>query len=75
MRGLLYTSLLAAFSKTALAQEKPPLANASDIPLHYGILLTPSVTPIDMFGPLDVFTGLAMAYLNDTGKNMYVLNT
>ncbi|KAF1979275.1 class I glutamine amidotransferase-like protein, partial [Bimuria novae-zelandiae CBS 107.79] len=54
----------------AMAQDKPPLANISDISLHYGILLTPSVTPIDLFGPLDVFSSLAMSYLNDTGKNM-----
>ncbi|KAF1952067.1 DJ-1/PfpI family protein, partial [Byssothecium circinans] len=37
-------------------------------PLHYGVLLLPSVTPIDVFGPVDVFTALAMTFTNQTGK-------
>ncbi|KAJ4289651.1 hypothetical protein N0V90_010980 [Kalmusia sp. IMI 367209] len=52
----------------ALAQDRPPMGNTSEVPLHFGLLLTPSVTPIDLFGPLDVFTGLAMTYVNYTGK-------
>ncbi|KAL5427676.1 hypothetical protein PMIN04_001178 [Paraphaeosphaeria minitans] len=67
MRGTLYTSLLAALTITGRAQERPVLANSSAVPTHYGILLTPSITPIDMFGPMDVFQGLAMAFQNLTG--------
>ena len=70
MRATFYTSLLAALPTAVLAQDKPPLANTSEIPLHYGILLHPSVTPIDMYGPLDVFSGVSMTYFNETGKNM-----
>ncbi|KAK7187161.1 hypothetical protein DPSP01_004021 [Paraphaeosphaeria sporulosa] len=67
MRKTFYTSLLAAVPMTALAQERPGLANSSAVPTHYGILLTPSITPIDMFGPMDVFQGLAMGFQNLTG--------
>lgn len=72
MRGTLFTSLLAALPMAAMAQDKPPLTNTSEIPLHYGILLHPSVQPIDMYGPIDVFTGLAMGYFNETGKQMHL---
>lgn len=67
MRTGFYTALLAASLMTALAQQIPVLANTSAVPTHYGILLTPSITPIDMFGPMDVFQGLAMAFQNLTG--------
>jgi putative intracellular protease/amidase len=72
MRGTLSTTLLAALPFTALAQDKPQIVNTTELPLHYGILLHPSVTPIDMYGPLDVFSGLAMTYFNETGKNMHL---
>lgn len=67
MRATIYSSLLAALPLSTLAQERPLLANTSAVPTHYGILLTPSITPIDMFGPMDVFQGLAMAFQNQTG--------
>jgi len=68
MRFTLFQSLLAILPLGVLAQDKPPFQNTSEVPKHYGILLTPSVTPIDMFGPLDVFSALAMYYMNATGK-------
>jgi putative intracellular protease/amidase len=63
------TALVAALSTTVLAQgTKAPTAAKQLKPLHFGILLLPSVQPIDLFGPLDAFTGLAMTYQNITGK-------
>jgi putative intracellular protease/amidase len=67
MRTSFCTSALAALPTMTLAQQRPNLANTSAVPTHYGILLTPSITPLDMFGPMDVFQGLAMAFLNVTG--------
>ncbi|KAF2688908.1 class I glutamine amidotransferase-like protein [Lentithecium fluviatile CBS 122367] len=50
-----------------LAHAGPPIANTTALPKHIGILVAPSITPIDMFGPLDVFTAIAMYYVNETG--------
>jgi putative intracellular protease/amidase len=60
-------SLLAALPLTALAAQGPPFQNTTAVPRHYAILAAHSVTSIDMFGPLDVFTALAMYYVNETG--------
>jgi putative intracellular protease/amidase len=51
----------------ALMKAKPTIKNCTTLPRHIGLLLTPSVTPIDLFGPLDVFSGFAMAFNNQTG--------
>ncbi|KAF2110758.1 DJ-1/PfpI family protein, partial [Lophiotrema nucula] len=45
---------------------QPALANTSAIPHHFAFLLTPSITPIDLYGPLDVLTALSMWYANTT---------
>jgi hypothetical protein len=69
MRLTMLLSLLsAAFPMTALAQDaRPKIPEPAAVPKHYGILVAPSITPIDMFGPLDVFTAIAMYYINETG--------
>jgi transcriptional regulator GlxA family with amidase domain len=69
MRLNMFLSLLtAALPMAALAQDvRPKIPNPAAVPKHYGILVAPSITPIDMFGPLDVFTAIAMYYMNETG--------
>lgn len=68
MRVETILSLLAASQLALAADDRPPFQNTSAVPVHYGFLLIPSLTPIDMFGPMDVFTGLSMYYTNSTGK-------
>jgi putative intracellular protease/amidase len=64
----MFSLLAAALPLTAIAQDvRPKLQNPKAVPMHYGILVAPSVTPIDLFGPLDVFTAIAMYYINETG--------
>lgn len=61
-------SLLAAIPFGTLAAGVPHVKNTTALPLHYGLLLLPSFTPIDGFGPLDVLTSLNMWMFNETGK-------
>ncbi|PSN68549.1 class I glutamine amidotransferase-like protein [Corynespora cassiicola Philippines] len=71
MRTLSLTTVLPLLLSLASAQSsdgRPPFQNTTSIPKHYALLLTPSVDPIDIFGPLGVLTGLHMYYTNSTGR-------
>ncbi|PVH90742.1 class I glutamine amidotransferase-like protein [Periconia macrospinosa] len=46
----------------------PPLANKTAVPLHFGFVIFPSLTPLDMFGPMEFLIGLSIHYGNVTGK-------
>ncbi|KAF2732612.1 class I glutamine amidotransferase-like protein [Polyplosphaeria fusca] len=62
-------TLLLALSTLSLASDdRPPITNTSTLPTHFGILLTPSIDPTDIFGPLGVLSALSMYYINSTGK-------
>ena len=75
------TALGVALASTPLTAAQslppiPPIQNTTILPLHFGLLLHSSITPIDLFGPLDVLTGLGMYYSNSTGKlRLSVLST
>jgi putative intracellular protease/amidase len=67
-------TLLAGLTAATLARgqtpvsPKPPLANTTAVPLHFGFVIFPSLTPLDMFGPMDSLIGLSLFYGNETGK-------
>ncbi|KAF2877604.1 class I glutamine amidotransferase-like protein, partial [Massariosphaeria phaeospora] len=46
----------------------PPLTNTTVLPRHFGIVIFPHLTPLDMFGPMEALIGLTLAYGNHTGK-------
>ncbi|PVI01971.1 class I glutamine amidotransferase-like protein [Periconia macrospinosa] len=71
-----FTTLLAAsLASRTFAQEKPPpFDNKTETPIHFGFLLLPSIQPIDMMGPLDALTGLAMIYKDTTKLELSVLS-
>ncbi|CAI6327959.1 unnamed protein product [Periconia digitata] len=67
--------MAAAISSTTFAQDvAPPFANTSATPVHFGILLHSAIQPIDLFGPLDVLTGLVMSYRNVSRFELSVLS-
>jgi hypothetical protein len=46
----------------------PPLTNTTTVPVHFGFVVFPSLTPLDMFGPMEILIGLSIYYGNVTGK-------
>jgi transcriptional regulator GlxA family with amidase domain len=46
----------------------PPLTNKTAVPVHFGFVVFPSLTPLDMFGPMEILIGLSIYYGNATGK-------
>jgi putative intracellular protease/amidase len=59
---------LASVAMAVAADVKPLLQNTTAVPRHFAFLVAPSITPIDMFGPMDVLTAISMYYQNNTGK-------
>lgn len=69
------TLLAAALTSTTLAQDvRPPIQNVNATPVHFAFLLHSSIQPIDLYGPLDALTGLAMYYNNVTKLQLSVLS-
>jgi len=68
------THLLAALAAAPLITAQTPLppmpklANTTAVPLHFGWVIFPNLTPLDMFAPMELLIGLSMYYGNATGK-------
>jgi transcriptional regulator GlxA family with amidase domain len=68
-----YNLLAALAAATVTNSQKPlppmpPLANTTAVPLHFGFVIFPNLTPLDIFAPMEMLIGLSLAYGNVTGK-------
>jgi transcriptional regulator GlxA family with amidase domain len=68
------TNLIAALATATFTNAQkplppmPPLANTTAVPLHFGWVIFPNLTPLDMFAPMEMLIGLSIYYGNVTGK-------
>lgn len=71
MRAYTLLAALASATLTTAQTPLPPmpaLANTTAVPLHFGWVIFPHLTPLDMFGPMEMLIGLSIYYGNVTGK-------